>query len=173
MALVPGGAPETQLPLRALPGGGTTPQVARPARETSLTAILHLLGSTAAALPEAMHRPEATGRPPGGRSFVEKVEALLGRTLPPRKPGPNPKAKPEAKPNCVWRPRNLARNLGPAAPPAEAEREAETERGMVAPRSSGTWACWETHHDAGNAPPVGSVRDRQCYSWGRVALHQP
>ena len=73
--------------------------MARPGRETSLTPILHLLGATAEDFPEAMHRHEATGRPPGGRSFVQKLEALLGRTLLPRKPGPKPKAKQEAKRN--------------------------------------------------------------------------
>ena len=99
MALAPGGAPETQPPLRALPGGGTTPQVARPARETSLTPILHLLGSTAGDFPEAMHRHEATGRPLGARSFAEKLEAMLGRTLLPRKRGPKPKAKQGAERN--------------------------------------------------------------------------
>ncbi len=99
MALAPGGAPETQPPLRALPGGGTTPQVARPARETSLTPILHLLGSTAGDFPEAMHRHEATGRPLGARSFAEKLEALPGRALLPRKRGPKPKAKQEAERN--------------------------------------------------------------------------
>jgi len=91
------GAPETQPPLRALPGGGTTPPVAGPGPETSLTPILQLLGSTAEDFREAMHRHEATGRPLGARSFVEKLEAMLGRTLLPRKRGPKPKAKQEAK----------------------------------------------------------------------------
>jgi putative transposase len=57
----------------------------------------YLLGSTGEDFPEAMHRHEATGRPLGARSFVEKLEALLGRTLLPRKRGPKPKAKQEAK----------------------------------------------------------------------------
>jgi len=99
MALVPGGAPETQPPLRGLAGGGTTPPVARRGPQTSLTPILHLLGFTAADFPEAMHRHEVTGRPPGGRSFVQKLEALPRRTLLPRKPGAKPKAKQQAKRN--------------------------------------------------------------------------
>ena len=46
-----------------------------------------------------MHRHEVTGQPPGGRSFVQKLEALAGRTLLPRKPAPKPKAKQEGKRN--------------------------------------------------------------------------
>ena len=58
-----------------------------------------LLGSTTAAFSKAMHGHEATGRPLGGRSFVQELQALPGRTLLPRKPGPKPNAKQEAKRN--------------------------------------------------------------------------
>ena len=58
-----------------------------------------LQGSTATDFPEAMHRHEVTSRPLGGRSFVQRLEALPGQTLLPRKPGPKPKAKQEARPN--------------------------------------------------------------------------
>jgi len=44
-----------------------------------------------------MHRHEATGRALGGRAFVEKLEALPGGTLLPRKRGPKPKAKRKAE----------------------------------------------------------------------------
>jgi len=59
----------------------------------------YLLGSTAEDFPEAMHRHEATGRPLGARSFVQRLQALPGQTLLPRKRGPKPKAKQGGKRN--------------------------------------------------------------------------
>jgi len=67
-----GGAPETQPRFPGHPEGGTSPQVARQGRES---------------------------RTSGLTAFVEKLHALLARTLLPRKPGPKPKAKQEAKRN--------------------------------------------------------------------------
>ncbi len=46
-----------------------------------------------------MYRHEATARPLGSRAFVEKLQALLGRTLLPQKRGPKPKDKKKAKRN--------------------------------------------------------------------------
>jgi len=59
----------------------------------------YLLGSSAEDLPTAMHRHEATGRPLGGRRFLEKLESLLGRPLLLRKRGPKPKGRQETKRN--------------------------------------------------------------------------
>ncbi len=67
-----GGAPQTQRCFPGHPEGGTSPQVARQGRES---------------------------RTSGLTPFVEKLHALLARTLLPRKPGPKPKPKQEAKPN--------------------------------------------------------------------------
>ena len=36
----------------------------------------------------AMRQRENTGRPPGDRDFVQRLGALLGRHLLPKKPGP-------------------------------------------------------------------------------------
>jgi putative transposase len=41
---------------------------------------------------EAIRRGERTGRPLGSEAFVRELEARLGRSLTPRKPGPKPKA---------------------------------------------------------------------------------
>jgi putative transposase len=41
---------------------------------------------------EAIRRGERTGRPLGSEAFVRELEARLGRTLTPRRPGPKPKA---------------------------------------------------------------------------------
>ena len=46
-----------------------------------------------------MHLHEATGHPLGSRAFVEKLQALLGRTLLPHKRGPKPKDKKKPKGN--------------------------------------------------------------------------
>ena len=40
-----------------------------------------------------MRRHEATGRPLGSQGFVERLQALLGRTLLPQKRGGKPKRK--------------------------------------------------------------------------------
>jgi len=44
-----------------------------------------------------MRRHEATGRPPGSRPFVEKLDALPGRPLLPQKRRPRPKGQQNAK----------------------------------------------------------------------------
>jgi len=67
-----GGAAGTQPRLPALPQGRMSPPVARQGRRSGLTPI---------------------------PLFVQKLDALLGRTLLPRRPGPKPKAKQEAKRN--------------------------------------------------------------------------
>jgi putative transposase len=36
---------------------------------------------------------ERTGRPPGDKAFIERLERLLDRRLKPRKPGPKPRDK--------------------------------------------------------------------------------
>jgi len=51
----------------------------------------YLLGSSAEELPAKMHLHEARGRPLGSRAFVEKLQALLARTLLPQKRGPKAK----------------------------------------------------------------------------------
>ena len=40
---------------------------------------------------EAIRRGERTGRPLGADAFVEALEASLGRSLKPQKPGPKPR----------------------------------------------------------------------------------
>ncbi|MGB2823589.1 MAG: hypothetical protein WBF17_21595, partial [Phycisphaerae bacterium] len=40
------------------------------------------------------------------RALVQKLQALLGRTLLPRKRGPKPKDKKKGRRNQLWRPRN-------------------------------------------------------------------
>jgi putative transposase len=59
----------------------------------------YLLGSSAEELPSRMHLHETTGRPLGSRAFVEKLQALLGRSLLPQKRGPKRKDKKKARRN--------------------------------------------------------------------------
>ena len=40
---------------------------------------------------ELIRRHERTGRPLGDDAFIEHLEAILGRPLRPRKPGPKPR----------------------------------------------------------------------------------
>ncbi len=43
---------------------------------------------------DLLRRHQRTGRPLGDDAFVERLEARLGRTLRPRKPGPKPRKGP-------------------------------------------------------------------------------
>lgn len=42
-----------------------------------------------------------TGRPCGDEEFVKRIEAIVGRSLAPRKPGPKPKRQPEGE-RTLW-----------------------------------------------------------------------
>jgi putative transposase len=53
----------------------------------------HLAEPDAKELGTRLHRCETTGRPLRERPFLERLEALLGRELVKKKPGPRPKDK--------------------------------------------------------------------------------
>ena len=57
----------------------------------------HLAEPDATELGTRLHRCENTGRPLGERPFLERLEALLGRLLVKKKPGPKPKDKQHAR----------------------------------------------------------------------------
>ncbi len=42
---------------------------------------------------DALRRAETIGRPLGAPAFLEEIEAMLGRSIAPRKRGPKPKGK--------------------------------------------------------------------------------
>ncbi|MCG8694799.1 MAG: transposase [Minwuiales bacterium] len=46
---------------------------------------------------DRIRRHSRTGRPLGGKRFIQRLERRLGRALAPRKPGPKPKGQPQTK----------------------------------------------------------------------------
>ncbi len=68
---------------------GLVPERALPGRVGAWRS--YLAGGLSGEKLEALRRHTRTGRPLGAECFLDRLEALLGRTLRPRKPGRKPK----------------------------------------------------------------------------------
>ncbi len=73
--------------------GATTPGPV--ARRFPDVAALLAGGEGDDAVHDRLRRAERIGRPVGGTTFIETIEALVGRRITPRKPGRKPKSNTE------------------------------------------------------------------------------